>query len=131
MHCRCPPVRRRRQAAETPSVPNSNGHGVTSACGVPLARCPVNAGSGRLEAAFAPRFCAGNVPCSHSGAAAKRRNSGIFALDRAYMPICLNRLIFRRPTFPAAPDFFWVHLAARHRAAGSGRFPLEAASEAV
>src|SRR5437867_11557212 len=41
--CKCPPVRRRRQAAETPSVPNSNGHGVTSDCGLPLADLAVNA----------------------------------------------------------------------------------------
>ncbi|WP_210214893.1 hypothetical protein, partial [Mesorhizobium sp. M1A.F.Ca.ET.072.01.1.1] len=38
--------RRRRQAAETPSVPNSKGHGVTSHCGLPLARLAVNVGGG-------------------------------------------------------------------------------------
>ncbi|AZO39149.1 hypothetical protein EOA27_12595 [Mesorhizobium sp. M2A.F.Ca.ET.037.01.1.1] len=50
---------------------------------------------------------------------------------RTYMRIRLNKLIFRQTDCPFDPDFFWVHFAARHRATGSGRFSLEAASEAL
>jgi hypothetical protein len=44
---------------------------------------------------------------------------------RTYMPIRLNKLIFRRSACPFDPDFFWAQFGSATSAPGDDGFPLK------